>query len=347
MDEGPKRPGAVESTAVAVAAWAFALSFVLLRGATPVPPSLFDALALVAALWGPSLLVHRRLGAFAATLLRGAGLVGGVLMLGRALVPPFDAVVLPASLLLSGATLLQARARSGKGGLVAETLGLVLVAAGWAAALALAPRFPEPDRLRFALFVAAPVAALGLLLRLLARRRGYDALAPMPVGVLLAAAMTGAYLGYRGLVADRVANLPLYEWTLGVGVAALLLGRLRRQARAREVAEAWESDARRHTPDVVPLPDPRMGPLAAAVGRYLQRGEGFEDYRAALGKAAEPASPFRKALEDLRPVPPVRGRAARAAAQRRVDAHRALMLTLHQTRGNVHGTAPPPLRPDP
>jgi hypothetical protein len=341
--EEPKVPGLVESIALAVAGPALALSLLLLRGATLAPPALFDAGALVLATWGLSPFAHRKLGAFWATLLRGLGIAGAVLVLANALAAPYDAAGFPVALLVLGASVLQARARSGAGGLVADALGLALLAAGWGFSFWLSDGFPEPARLRFALFLAAPVALVGLVLRALALRRGWHVLAPMPVGILLAAALAGSYLGYRGLVAGTVANLPLYEWTLGAFFAALLLARLRRHARAAEVPEAWESDARRHAQDVAPLYDARMAPLAAAVSRYLDTGDGFDAYRATMRRAGD-AAPYRKALEQARPVPPGRGRAARPAALRRAEAHRALLQTL---RGPTHGTAPPALRKDP
>lgn len=344
--ETPRVPGLVEAVAFAVAGPALALSAFLLRRATIVPPEVFDAGALVLLAWGPSFLVHRKAGAFAATLLRALGIAAAVLVLALLLSAPFDAAGLPLALLVVGGGVLQARARSGRGGLVADALGVSLLAAGWGFGLWLSGGFPEPARLRFALFVAAPVAVVGLALRAVALRRGWHVLAPMPVGILLAAALAGSYLGYRGLVAGRVANLPLYEWTLGAFFAALLLARLRRHARAVEVPEAWESDARRHAQDVAPLYDARMAPVAAVLARYLETGSGFDEYRAALARLDGPAA-YRKALEAARPVPPARGRAARDAARQRADAHRALMQTLQAPRGPTHGTAPPALRPDP
>ena len=345
-EKAEEGPGVVEAGAAAVAGPAFALSAVLLRRATPMPAGVFDAAAALLLTWGLAPLLHRRAGRLPATLLRGAGVAAAVLLLARSLVPPFDAAALPAALVVAGATLLQARARSGRGGLALDLGGLALLAAGWGAALWLAPTFPEPARLRLALFLAAPVAAAGMLLRLVALRRGYEVLAPMPVGVLLAAALAATYLSYRALVASQVDNLPLYEWTLGVGVAALLLARLRRHVRADEVPEAWESDARRHAQDVVPLYDARMGPVAAALARYLDEGHGFDAYRAALARLKGPDA-YRKALEALQPVPPARGRARRAAREKRREAHRALLLTLRPDRGSPPGSAPPPLRPHP
>ena len=344
--EAPRVPGRVESIAAAVAGPAFAAGALALRRATLLPAGVFDALALVLVAWGVSLLVHRRLGGFAATLVRGLGIAGGVLVLARLLAAPLDAMAVPVALLVAGATVLQARARSGRGGLVADGLGLALLAAGWGFAFWLSSGFPETARFRVALLVGAPVAVLGLVLRALARRRGWHALAPMPVGILLAAALSGAYLGYRGLVAANVSNLPLYEWTLGAFFAALLLARLRRHARAAEVPEAWESDARRHAQEVAPLYDARMAPVAAAVSRYLETGAGFDEYRAALARLGT-AAPFRKALEAARPVPPARGRAARVAAARRAEAHRQLLQSLPRPRGPTHGTAPPALRENP
>lgn len=345
--EEPEAPGAVESTAMAVAGLAFGLAILLLRGATPLPAGLFDAGAALLAGFGLAPLLHRRAGALWGTLLRGAGVAAATLLLARSLVAPFDAAGFPAALLVAGGTLLQARARSGRGGLALDAAGLVLLAAGWGVAWWQAPVFPEPQRLRLALLLALPALALGLVLRALALRRGYHALAPMPVGILLASLLAAVYLSYRALVAQQVGNLPLYEWTLGVGVAALLLARLRRHARAQEVPEAWESDARRHAQDVSPLYDARMAPLAGAVSRYLDTGEGYEAYQAALRRVS-PSAPYRKALESVRPVPPARGRAARRSARaRRLEAHRALLLTLRNERGSLHGSAPPPLRTDP
>lgn len=342
-----EKPGKVEAVAAAVAGPAFALSLVLLRNATILPAGLFDAGAAVLAAWGLAPLLHRRAGAFPATLLRGAGIVAGLVVLAFTLAAPYDRAVPPLVLLALGASLLQARARARVGGLPVLLAGAAFCLAAWIVGFRSAGLFPEPERLRLALLVMAPVALAGAGLRLLALRKGHEILAPTPVGVLLAALLAGAYVGYRGLVAERVENLPLYEWTLGVGVAALLLARLRRHARAGEVPEAWESDARRHAQDVVPLYDARMGPLAAVVARYLEQGAGFDEYRAALARAAPHApAAYHKALEAARPVPPARGKAARAARAKRLEAHRDLLRHLRPERGPAHGHAPPPMRTD-
>jgi hypothetical protein len=75
----------------------------------------------------------------------------------------------------------------------------------------------------------------------------------------------------------------------------------------------------------MPLYDARMGPLAASIARYLETGAGFEDYRAALEKAAPDAAPaVRRVLAT--PLGEGRGRAARReGAAQRLAAHRAAM----------------------
>lgn len=339
MREAADAPGRVEAIAAAIAGPAFAGSCLFLREATLLPPGAFDAAAAILVAIGLAPLAHRRWGRVAATLLRGAGITLGVLLLTSALVPPFDRAVLPIAAWSAGAALLQAGARAKRGTLALAAAGSALLVAGWAGALALAPTFPEAGRLRVALLVAGPVALvlLGARLRLL-RTRLRD-LAPMPVGILLVVSLSTTYLAYRGLVATRVGNLPLYEWSLGVGVALLLLTRLRRIAREHEVAEPWTSDARRHAQDVAPVYDERMGPLAAVVQRYLDHGEGFEDYRAALLRAA-PAAParYRDALQAAKP-PGLRGRAAsRASVEARLAAHRDLLSKLNPEAD--HGHAP-------
>lgn len=340
MPEEKPAPGKVEAVAAAIAGPAFAGSCLFLRDATLIPPGAFDATAAVLVAIGLAPLLHRHGGPVWATLLRGAGATVAVLLLASALVPPFDRAVLPLATWVAGATLLQAGARARKGGVLLGAAGAAVLVAGWGVALWLAPSFPEPGRLRLALLAAGPLALVLLGARAALLRSRMRALAPMPVGILLVVALGTTYFAYRGLVANRVANLPLYEWTLGVAGALLLLTRLRRTARDHEVAEPWTSDARRHAQDVAPVYDERMGPLAAVVQRYLDHGEGFEEYRDALLRAAPSAPPaFSQALREA-PKGPARGRArSRAAAEARVAAHRDAMSKLNPPEV-PHGNAP-------
>lgn len=337
-DEGP---GLVEAVAAAIAGPAFAGSALFLRRATLLPPEIFDATAAVLATWGLSPLLHRRRGRAAATLLRGAGLALGVALLAGSLVPPFDRAVIPVLLLVVAGTLLQAHARLPRPQPALFLGGFALLAAAWGAAFWGAPLLPEPVRLRVAIVLGGAATLAGLLWRRHALRRGWRVLAPTPVGVLLVAKLGASYLSYRGLVAAHLANLPLYEWTLGVGLSTLLLTRLRRQAREHEVPEPWESEARRHAQDVAPLYDERMAPLASAIQRYLRSGEGFDAYRDALARAHGAPPAYHEALAALQPVPQPRRRMQRAEAERaRLAAHERLVSTLNEHRGNLHGPAP-------
>lgn len=331
-------PGKLETVAAAIAGTAFATGALLVRKATLVPAGFFDGAALVAAAWGLSLLLHRAAGPAAVTLARGASLAIGGILATTTLAPPFDSAALPLAAWILGGALLQARAT--RWSAVLAGAGVTFLAMGLAVAWLAAGGWPEPLRLRGALVAAAALATAGLVARLVLLRRR-PRLAPSPMGVLLFAAIASVYVAYRPLVATRVANLPLYEWTLGVGVAALMLGRLRRTARDASVTEAWTGSARRHRHEAVPAYDPRMSPLATIVQRYLDTGDGFEEYRAALLRLAPRAAPpFRKTLQGARPVQG-RGRAGKAARRERLATHDAMMELLE------HGHAEPHLRPDP
>lgn len=343
--DAPQPPGKVEATAAAIAGPAFAGSCLFLRDATLLPAPVLDAAAAVLVAVGLAPLAHRRLDAAAATMVRAAGLAGAALLLSRALVPPFDRAMLPVAAWMLGAGLLQAATRMRRP-LLPTGAGLALLAGGWAGALLAAPSFPEPGRLRVALLVAGPAALAGLALRAGLLRGRWRALAPMPVGILLVVALGTAYASYRPLVADRLANLPLYEWTLGVGVASLLLTRLRRQAREHEAPEAWSGAARRHAQDVAPAYDARMGPVAAVLQRYLDTGDGFEEYRAALLRAAPLAPPaYGRAVQALRAT---QGRPrSRAARDARLAAHRDVLAALQNRTEVSHGIPTPRVRENP
>jgi hypothetical protein len=72
-----------------------------------------------------------------------------------------------------------------------------------------------------------------------------------------------------------------------------------------------------------------MPPLAAAIERYLETGQGFEEYRAAMMRGAPHApAPFRKALQGATPVPG-KGRAGKAARAERLRVHDETMEKLH------------------
>lgn len=344
-------PGRVEAIAAAIAGPAFGASVVLLRGSTILPPSLFDALAAVLVGLGLAPLAHRKWGAPAATLTRGLGFAVGTLLLTPALVPPFDRAVPPAALWVLGAAILQANARAARERALALALGLAVLAAGSALAFAIADAYPEPDRLRIALVAAGVAAVAGLAARAWIRRSRFRALAPAPVGILLVAAFTAVYLAYRGLVATTVNNLPLYEWTLAVAAGGLLLSRVRRQAHDRAAPDAWESDARRHAQDVAPVYDRRMAPYVAAIARYLDTGMGFDEYRAAIARAAgdPPPQSLLRALDAAgaaRGARPGRG-GAKAAAEARLAAHRAVLRALNEPRGSPNGTPEPHVRAHP
>ena len=344
-------PGKVEAVAAAVAGPAFAASLVLLRDATILPPSIFDAVA--AALVGVGLapLAHRTRGAPFGTMTRGLGIAAGVLLLTPALVPPFDRAVPTIALWVLGAAILQANTHAQRERWTVAALGLAALATGAALALYLADAYPEPFRLRVAVVAASAAALLGLALRLAVRRSRWRALAPAPVGVLLVAAFTAIYLAYRGLVETQVDNLPLYEWTLAVAAAGLLLSRVRRTAHETATPEAWASDARRHAQDVVPVYDRRMAPYVAAIGRYLDTGMGVSEYRAAILRAAGAAPPAAlvralDAAEKARAGSPrgTRRGAQAAAAEARRAAHAAVMRAMNDTRGQPDGTPEPGVR---
>lgn len=320
-------PAKLEAIAVAFAGAAFGIGALLVRRATLVPAGMFDGAAVALFAWGASIALHRAAGHAAAILLRGAGFAVAALLAAAALAPPYDRAGLPAAAWLLGGAALQASTRAGawRLGLAAGGSALLLLGAGigWSAAEV----WPETARLRWALSVASVLAFAGLLARMpLARRwpRG----TPAPVGVLLVAALAATYVAYRPLVAASVANLPLYEWTLGVGAAGLMLGRLRASARDAAVNEAWSGEGRRHEQAAAPAYDARMAPLAVAIQRYLDTGDGFEDYRSALLRVAPHAPPtFRKTLQGAQPVQG-RGRAAKAARRERLVTHDAILELL-------------------
>lgn len=335
------RPGAFEATASAIAGLAAASIALLFRSRTLVPPGFFDGLAAVALGFALAPSAHRYLAAPAATLSRTLGLAVGALVAGRGLVVPFDYGALPLAAWILGAGAMQAGTRAKRNGIVLHAVGLVLLLVGCVVAWLIAAMWPETTRMRLAVLGAALTAAVALLVRAWLMRRA-PKLAPSPVGILLVAALGATYVAYRPLVAASVANLPLYEWTLGVAVAVLLLGRVRRAARDSAVGEAWTGDTRKHAQDAAPAYDPRMPPLAAAIQRYLDRGEGFGEYRAAMLRAAPYAPPsFRKALQGAEAVQG-RGRAAKAARAERLRAHEALLNELIQ-----HGDTAPAVRPHP
>lgn len=342
-ERGGEPPNAVESTAALLAGVVGSAIAFVFRGATLLPPGFFDALALAALGLGVSPLAHRLMGPPAATLARGAGFAAAALVATIALVPPFDRAALPLAAWALGGALVQASTRARRNGVVFGALGVALLALGCALAWTVSPTWPETARLRATIVAAAALAAIALLVRLVVARRS-PRLAPSPVGLLLGATLATTYVGYRPLVASQVDNLPLYEWTLGVGVAVLLLGRLRRAAHDASVPEAWSGQARRHRQDAAPAYDLRMPPLAAAIQRYLEEGQGFEEYRAAMQRAAPHAPPaFRKALQGARPVTG-RGRAGKAARAERLRVHDELVKGLETDR---HGEPTPPLRSHP
>lgn len=347
VDEGGGRgPGAeaeraswFEVTAALVAGGVAAVFAFLFRSATLLPPGVFDALAIAAVGFGAAPLAARALGPPAAPLIRGAGLAGGAFVAALSLVPPFERAAPPLAAWILGSALLQASTRAKRNAVVLASLGMVLVAIGCAIAWYAAPSWPETTRLRATIVAAALLAALGLVGRRWAARH-HPSLAPSPAGVLVGATIAVTYVAYRPLVAGKVANLPLYEWTLGVGVAALLLGRLRRSARDASVPDAWSGTARRHAQDAPPAYDARMPPLAAAIQRYLESGQGFEEYRMAMLRAAPHAPPtFRKTLQGMTPLTG-RGRAGKGAKTERLRVHGQLME-------QVHGEPTPAVRAHP
>jgi hypothetical protein len=333
-------PGVVEATAMAIAGPAFATSLLVLRHATPFGPGLFDAGAAVCLGLGFAPWVHRLAGAAWATMARGAALAIGTLLLSSALVAPFFGAVAPAAVAVAGGTLLQANARREKPSSTLDGFAGAALAVAFVLGLLVSSGFPEPDRMRLALVLALVLVAVGLALRraLLATRVARD-LAPMPVGILLVGALVGAYAAYRPLVQQHVANLPLYEWTLAAGLASLALSRLRRKAKEDAVADAWSGDARRHAQDVRPVYDARMAPLAAATLRWLERGEAFEEYRAALEANGVHVPPSLAALGGR---PRARRASRREAAAKRLAAHESLM----SPRG-PHGDLQSPVRAHP
>lgn len=338
-----ERPETFEWSVALAAGIVVAVGAILLRSATLLPPGFFDGVAAASIGFGAAPLAHRLLGAPAAPLARGAGLALAAVPTSAALVPPFDRAALPLACWMVGGALLAASVRARRQKPVPAAVGALLVLVGAAAAWAAAETWPESARLRWAIGAAGALAAVGLAARLVVARKA-PRLAPSPVGVLLVAALLAAYLGYRPLVATRVANLPLYEWTIGVGIAALVLGRLRRSARDDAVPEAWTGEARRHTEDARAAYDPRMLPLAHVIDRYLETGEGFEEYRRALARGA-PHAPdrFRKALQGAAPV---QGRGRKQARKERGAAHAALMSLL-STEVPDHGDTPAPVRAHP
>lgn len=322
-----------EVTAALVAGFAAAVFAWLFRSATLLPPGFFDALAIAAIGFGAAPLAARTLGAPAAPVARGVGLAAGAFLAALSLVPPFERAAPPLAAWILGGALLQAATRAKRNGLVLTALGVVLVAIGCGIAWVAASSWPEPTRLRATVIAAGGLAALGLLARrwLVAR---HPALAPSPAGILVGATIAATYVAYRPLVAGKVSNLPLYEWTLGVGVAALLLGRLRRSARDASVPDAWTGSARKHAQDAPPAYDMRMPPLAAAIQRYLESGQGIEEYRMAMLRGAPHAPPsFRKTLQGLTAVQ-ARGRASRQARAARMAAHDELIRSLERPHGD-------------
>lgn len=345
MPAEPERPGPVEATALAVAGPAFALSLLFLRGTTDLDARVFDGGAAVLVAAGLASWAHRLWGAAWGTILRGAGLGIGVLLVAPSLVPPFFSGVLPVLVAIAGGTLLQANARRARPTVSQDSAGVVLIGVAFALALLVSGDFTEPGRLRLALVVVVGVAIAGLALRRAAVEKGYAALAPMPLGILLVSALGGVYLSYRTLVREHVANLPLYEWTLAALASSLLLARLRRRAKERETSEAWTAAARRHAQDVRPIYDARMGPVAAAVARYLERGEGFQPYREAMLHAAGPRPPAAlvAALDEAPKGATGRSRAAKKAARSsRLAAHELILGSIE--RGPPHGEPQPRVR---
>lgn len=320
MSDEPAVPGKVEATALAIAGPAFAASLLFLRNATPVDHGVFDGTAAALVALGVAPWVHRWRGAFAATLTRGSGLALGTILFASALVPPFFAATAPAALAILSGTLLQANARRAKPSASLDGVALAGLAGAFALGMVIATGFPEPERLRLTLVLVAVATAILLAVRRILVATRWRSLAPMPLGVLLVATIGGIYLSYRGLVGARVANLPLYEWTLATGAAGLLLARIRRKAKEREVRDSFTADARRHAQDVRPVYDERMGAIAAVVARYLEQGIGYDDYRRVLVERGVPASAIAP------PVPLGRTRGAKREATRaRLDAHERAM----------------------
>lgn len=337
-----ERPGLAQALAFAVAGPAFAGGALALRDATVLPPGLFDAAAALLLAWGLAPIAHRALGPFTATMLRGLGVAAVLVLSGDALTAPLDRAVPPAVLLVLAAALLQGGARASRNRAWAMTGGAALLVVAFASTLLLAESLPEPARIRLSAFIAAALVTVGLVARAVLLRRDLPRFAPMPAGIVLFATLAAAWTAWRSLVAERVANLPLYEWGLGVLLATLVFARLRRLARAGEVPEAWDSAARRHVQDVAPLYDARMGPRAAVLSRYLDEGEGFEAYRAILAAAPTASAAYRDGVAALEPVPPARGaRGREAACERRLAEHRALMAMLESQRGETHGHPQP------
>ena len=339
-----ERPTRFEWVSALAASVVVALGALAVRKATLLPGGFFDAMAAAALGLGFAPLAHRLLAAPAEPLTRGLGFAAAALLVASALLSPFDLAALPLACWMLGGGALAASVLARRPPIFAA-VGVLLLALGIAAAWSAAATWPEPARLRWALAAGSALALVGLLARLVLARRA-PRLAPSPVGVLLVAALAAGYLAYRPLVTTQVANLPLYEWTVGVGIAVLALGRLRRNARDESVPEAWSGDARRHEEGARPAYDARMAALAGAVQRYLDTGEGFEAYRAALLRAGPgaPAS-FRKALQGAAPVQG-RGRAAKVARREREATHAALM-TLLNVEVPPHGNTPAAVRPHP
>lgn len=349
-DENAERgPSPAEAVALAIAGPAFAIAILAVRNATPVPAGLFDALAALLVAWGLAPLAHRKLSPAAGTSARGAGLVAAALLAFSTLGANLDAAAIPLALILAGATVLQADSKTDKPRPAVILLGGTLTLGGLALGIIIADAFPHAARLRFALVGAGLLGAAGMAARLAVLRSGHRDLAPMPAGVLTAAALLSGYAAYRPVVAATVHNLPLYEWALAVSIALLVFGRLRRIAQNAQTAESWSWDAGRHAQDVRPVYDARMVPLAAAIRRWLDDGEGLDEYRKAIETTTGRTIPPQlvETLSANRAQKRQLPKARREAAARRHAAHADVMRRLADPRGPNHGRPQRPLRTNP
>jgi len=239
----------------------------------------------------------------------------------RAMVPPYDRATIPVAIWIAAGALLTGALRAQRASRgVLNALGYLALPAGVAVGWRLAGDFPDPARLRLAVTLALGLALVGFAARWLLRRFDLDVLAPRPGGILGGSGLIATYLAYRSLAAGRITNLPLYEWSIGVGLALLLMGRLRRAAFQHATPDAWASTARRHTQAAKPKFDDRMVPLAAVIRRQLERGDAGPAFAAAFQHAPADVRAAAQAVADAR-----RGRRGRQARQ---EAYHRLQSTL-------------------
>ncbi len=175
--------------------------------------------------------------------------------------------------------------------------------------------------------------------------------APLVPGARPAAVTTGflaAYALYRSDLAANVPHLAVFEWVVGLAVAAFAIGRVLGSLAHDAPARAWDTTWSRHTQGVTPMYDKTFLEWQRVLEDFLARGASRDLYESLWEQAFDASGDDAGKKEALRAlgalvvVPEPRVGAKRLEVQdenaaRRVALH-AHLVGLAKSRGAVTGT---------